>query len=62
MDQPVNQRDYTSGIGEDFVPFCERTVGSDQGGFDFIAAVNDLEQQVSMTIGVRQVPELVDDQ
>ena len=52
VDQPIDQGDDTGGVGEDLVPLAERSVGGDEDGFFLVAAADDLEQQVGVTIGV----------
>ena len=44
MHQSVDQRDNTSGIGEDFIPFAERTIGGHQCGTLLITLIDDLKQ------------------
>ena len=62
MHQPVDQGDHAGGIGEDFIPFAEGTVGGNDGGALFIASVDDFEQQVCMPVAVGQIADFVDDQ
>ena len=60
MHQPVDQRDNTSGIGEDFIPFTERTVGGHQRGTLLITLIDDFKQKISMAVTVREITELID--
>ncbi len=59
MDEPVNNRDHTGGIGEHFGPFGKRAVGGDDGGFLFISTVDDIKEQIRMTVAIGQVPDFV---
>jgi site-specific DNA recombinase len=48
----VDQRDDTGGVGKDFGPLPERTVGGDQRAFVLIATRDQLEQHVGVTVGI----------
>jgi hypothetical protein len=50
MDQTINEGNDTGGVGEYFRPFRERLVGSYQCAFLLVAAVDQLEEQVSMAV------------
>jgi hypothetical protein len=47
-------------MGKDLAPFGEWPIGGDEGAVLLVPATDELEQQVSMTIGIRQVTDLVD--
>ena len=59
--EAVDERDDTSGVGEDLASLGEGSVGGDQGGFLLVAARDDLEEQVGMVVGIGEVADLVDE-
>ena len=54
--------DHAGSTGKNLAPFGEGTVGGDQDGALFIATGNKLEEKVGVTVRVREVANLVDDQ
>ena len=50
MDEPVDDRDDTGGIGEDLAPFGEGAIGGDDRGLALVAAVDDLKQQIGIVL------------
>ena len=53
--EAIDQGDDASGVGEDLVPFGERTVRGYDGALLLVAAVGELEEQIGMAVGVREV-------
>ena len=62
MDESVNERYDASCAWEDLLPLSERLVRGNDGALLFVAPVEQLEEQVCVTIGVREVPDLIDDE
>jgi len=62
VDQAIDQGDHAGGVGEDLLPLGEGAVGGDQRALVLIAARDQFEHQVGVSVGVRQVPDLVDRQ
>jgi len=62
MDKAVDEGDDTGSIGEDLAPLGEGPIGGDDGAGLLIAATDELEQEVGMTIGVGEIADLIDDQ
>lgn len=60
MHQAVDERDHAGGIGEHLGPLGEGLVGGDEGALFFMAAADELEQQIGVTIRVGEVADLVD--
>ena len=60
VDQAIDERDDTGGIGEDLAPFGERSVGGHQGGSFLVTAADQLEHQIGVAVGIGQIPDLVD--
>lgn len=60
MDQPIDQRDATGGVGKNLIPLCEGAIGGDQGGLLLIPPGDNLEQQVGMAVGVGEIAHFVD--
>ena len=60
MDEAVDQGDHAGGVGEDLAPFGEGAVGGDQRALLLVAAVNELEQQIGMTVGIGEVADLIE--
>ena len=58
--QPVDQGDGARGVGKDGVPVLEGQVGGDQQGAVFVAAADELEDQVRGTGVVGEVAQFVD--
>ena len=59
MDETIDEGDDTGGVGEDLIPFAEGAIGRDEGAHVLIAARDQLEEEVGMTIGVGEVADLV---
>ena len=60
MHETVNEGDNAGGVREDLVPFSERFIGrQDHGAMELITARDHLEEQISVTRVVGQVPHLV---
>ena len=62
MDQPVNECHDAGRVGEHFVPVSKRFIGCQQRAFLLVAAADQLEQQVGITAGIREVPNLINGQ
>ncbi len=62
VDEAIDERDDTGGVGKDLAPFGEGAVGGDEGGFVLVAPGDDLEEQIGMAVRVGEVTDLVDDQ
>ncbi len=62
MQELVEQCGRDDWIADDFAPFREPAVRSEDHGALFVASVDELEEQVSATDGDRQVTDLADDQ
>ena len=62
MNETVDHGDGAAGVGKHFRPFREAFVGREQCALLLVAAVDQLEQQIGMTIGIGEVADLVDDQ
>ena len=60
MDEAVDQRDDTGGVGEDLAPLGERAVGGDERALALVAAADELEQQVGVAVGIGEVSDLVE--
>ena len=62
VEKPVQQRGGDDGIAEDFAPLGESAVGGEDHRALFIAAVDELEEQIATARRDRQVSDLVDDE
>ncbi len=62
MDKPIHEGDDTGRIREDLAPFRKGSIGRNDGGFLFVSAADDLEQEIGVAVTVRQISDLVDDQ
>src|SRR6516225_2871227 len=62
MDEAIDKRDDAGGVGKDLSPFGKGPVGGDDGAGLLIAATDELEQEVGMTVGIGEVADLVDHQ
>jgi hypothetical protein len=62
MEQTIQQRDDTGRVGKDFVPFFERTVGSQDDRLAFVTPVDDFVEQIGRLVVEGQIPDLVDAQ
>ena len=60
MHQSVNNGDDAGRVREHLAPFGERAVGGHQGRFEFVTAVDDVEQQIGMAIAVGEVTDFID--
>ena len=60
MDQSVDNGYDAGGIREHLAPFGKRAVGGHDGRLEFVTAINDVEQQIGMTVGVGKVANLID--
>ena len=60
VDEAVDQGDDAGGVGKDFTPLGERSIGCYEGALTLVAAVDELEQEVSVTVGIGEVSDLVD--
>ena len=60
VDEPVDEGDDAGGVGEDLIPLGEGSVGGDERGFFLVATANDLEQQIGIAVGVREIADLID--
>ena len=58
--QAVDQGDGARGVGKDGVPVLEQQVGGDEQGAVFVAAADELEEEVGGSGVVGQVAQLVD--
>jgi hypothetical protein len=62
MDEAIDEGDDAGSVGEDFMPFAKDPVSGDDRVPFLIAATDELEQEVGMTIGVGEIADLIDDQ
>src|SRR6516225_4629806 len=62
VDQAIDKGNDARGIGKYLAPFGEWPIGGDKRAVLLVPATDELEQQVSMTIGIGQVTDLVDHQ
>lgn len=60
MDEAVDEGDDAGGGGEHVGPFGEGFVGGDEHGQLEVAAGDDLEEEVGVTVVVVEVSDLVD--
>jgi hypothetical protein len=50
MEQTIQQRDDTGRVGKNFVPFFERTIGSQDDRLSFISTVYHFVKQVGRLV------------
>lgn len=62
MQEAVQQSDNAGGVGKDLVPLFEGTVGGDNHRLAFVAAVDDLVEQIGGFVVEGQVADLVNAQ
>ncbi len=62
MDDPIDQFSGGGGIGEDAGPLAECQVRSQDKAFSFVAAADDLKEQIGVAAVVGQIADLVDDE
>ena len=62
MGQPVDQRDRAGGIGKDRVPLLEGEVRRENDRLLFVAATDDLKEQVRRVRIVGEVADFIDGQ
>jgi hypothetical protein len=62
VDKAIDQGGDAGRGGKDLAPFGEWAIGRDQSALVLIAARDELEQQIGMTVRVGEVSDLVDDQ
>jgi len=60
VDEAIDERDDTGGVGEDFAPFSERPVGGNQRTLMLVATADELEQQIGVAVGIGEVADLID--
>ena len=60
MDQAIDHGHHTTGVRKHLRPLRERLVGRNQGTPLLVAAVDQLEEQIGMTIRVGKVADLID--
>jgi hypothetical protein len=53
--QSVNDGDHAGGVGEYLATFSKRSVGRHNGWLEFVAAIDDVEQQIRVPIGRRVI-------
>src|SRR2546422_7680407 len=62
MDDAIDERGGRGGVGEDRRPLAERQVGGEHEALAFVAAADDLKEEVGGPRVVGQVADLVDDE
>ena len=62
MHQSVDNGDNAGGVREHLAPFGKWTVGGYDGWLEFVTAVDDIEQQIGVAIGVGKIPNFVNNQ
>src|SRR5262249_57309417 len=62
MNEAIDEGDDAGSVGEHLVPFDERTVGGDERARLFVAAGDELEEEVGVAVGVGKVADLIDDE
>ena len=62
VDKSIDEGDDAGGAWENGVPVVEGEVGGDDNGFLFVAPGDDLKEQVSRALVVREIADLVDAQ
>lgn len=60
MDQAIDDGDHARGVGEDGAPLDEGAVSGQDDGLADVALVDEVEEQVSMTVTVGEIAQLVD--
>ena len=61
MNEPIDERDDARSVWEYLFPFPKGLVGRDDRALPFVAPVEQLEEQVGMTIGIRKIADFVDE-
>lgn len=59
MQQTIKHRDDPTGAGKHLAPFGESFIGRNQGAPFFMPAVDQLEEQISMAVRIREIADLV---
>ena len=59
VNQPLRQCNHAGCVGEYFVPVGKRFFGRQQRAFLLVVAADQLEQQVGIAAGIREIPDLV---
>src|SRR5215468_11502612 len=62
MNEAIDEGDDAGSVGEHLVPFDERTVGGDERARLFVAAGDELEEEVGVAVGVGKVADFIDDE
>src|SRR3989442_6887901 len=62
MDDAIDERGGRGGVGEDRRPLAERQVGGEHEALAFVAAADDLKEEVGGPRVLGQVADLVDDE
>ena len=60
MHEAIDERNDAPGIGEHLRPGGERLIRCHEGALEFVASVRQLEEQISVPIGVGQVADFID--
>jgi len=62
MQEPIQQRDNAGGVGEDLVPFLERSIGGENDRFALVAAVDNLVKQIGGLVVEGKIADLINTQ
>ena len=62
MNQAVHECDHAGRVGEHLTPLGKRFVRGDQRALVLVAPADQLKQQIGILAGIRQIPDLINDQ